>query len=99
MKSKFCIALFLICCCVFSQELPPIVKYAPFTYGAGNQNWMISQDENHYLFFANNEGLLEFNGSNWELYPSPNETILRSVKVIGNKIYTGSYGPGKLQES
>lgn len=91
MKSKFFIALFLICSCVFSQELPPIVKYAPITYGAGNQNWMISQDENHYLFFANNEGLLEFNGSNWELYPSPNETILRSVKVIGNKIYTGSY--------
>jgi hypothetical protein len=39
------------------------------TYGAGNQNWMISQDEN-YVFFANNEGLLEYNGSNWELYPS-----------------------------
>ncbi|UQD57697.1 LuxR family transcriptional regulator [Flavobacterium sp. K5-23] len=52
---------------------------------------MISQDKNHYLFFANNEGLLEFNGSNWELYPSPNETILRSVKVIGNKVYTGGY--------
>lgn len=91
MKSKFCIALFLICCSVFSQELPPIVKYAPFSYGAGNQNWMISQDENHYLFFANNEGLLEFNGSNWQLYPSPNETIIRSVKVIGDKIFTGSY--------
>lgn len=91
MKSKFCIVLFLICSCVFSQELPPIVKYAPSTYGAGNQNWMISQDESHYLFFANNEGLLEFNGSNWELYPSPNETILRSVKVIGDKVYTGSY--------
>ena len=28
----------------FAQELPPIVKYAPNTYGAGNQNWMISQD-------------------------------------------------------
>jgi ligand-binding sensor domain-containing protein/DNA-binding CsgD family transcriptional regulator len=27
----------------------------------------------------------------WELYPSPNETILRSVKVIGDKIYTGCY--------
>jgi AraC family chitin signaling transcriptional activator len=27
----------------------------------------------------------------WELYPSPNETILRSVKVIGNKVYTGGY--------
>jgi hypothetical protein len=33
----------------------------------------------------------EYNGSNWELYPSPNETILRSVKVIGKKVYTGGY--------
>jgi ligand-binding sensor domain-containing protein len=71
--------------------LPPIVKYAPTTYEAGNQNWMISQDQQHYVYFANNEGLLEFNGSNWELYPSPNETIVRSVKVIGNKVYTGCY--------
>ena len=60
-------------------------------YGAGNQNWMISQDKNNYVYFANNEGLLQFNGSNWNLYPSPNETIIRSVKVIDNKIYTGSY--------
>ncbi len=74
-----------------AQELPPIVKYVPETYGAGNQNWMISQDQNQFVFFANNDGLLEFNGSNWQLYPSPNETIIRSVKVIGDKIYTGSY--------
>lgn len=75
----------------FSQDLPPIVKYPSATYAAGNQNWMISQDRNHYIFFANNEGLLEYNGSNWTLYPSPNETIIRSVKVIDNRIYTGCY--------
>ena len=75
----------------YSQELPPIVKYTQSTYQAGIQNWMISQDENHFMFFANNEGLLEFNGSNWTLYPSPNETIIRSVKCIDDKIYTGSY--------
>ncbi|OXA86378.1 triple tyrosine motif-containing protein [Flavobacterium hercynium] len=91
MKAK----LFILCCLVhftlFSQELPPIIKYASTTYGAGNQSWMISQDEQNYLYFANNEGLLEFNGTNWELYPTPNETIMRSVKVIDNKIYTGCY--------
>jgi AraC family transcriptional regulator, chitin signaling transcriptional activator len=75
----------------FAQELPPIVKYSANVYGAGNQNWMISQDKNNFVFFANNEGLLEFNGSNWTLYPSPNESIIRSVKVIDNKVYTGSY--------
>lgn len=74
-----------------AQELPPIVKYNSTTYNAGNQNWMISQDKNHFIFFANNEGLLEFNGSDWKLYPSPNETIIRSVKVIGNKVFTGCY--------
>jgi hypothetical protein len=29
---------FFIFAIAFSQELPPIVKYAPSTYGAGNQN-------------------------------------------------------------
>ena len=84
-------SLFFLASFCFGQELPPIVKYSPSTYGAGNQNWMISQDKNNYIYFANNEGLLEFNGSNWALFPSPNETIIRSVKVIDNKIYTGCY--------
>lgn len=75
----------------YSQELPPIVKYTQSIYIAGNQNWMIAQDKNKFLFFANNEGLLEFNGSVWSLYPSPNETIMRSVKAVGDKIYTGCY--------
>jgi AraC family transcriptional regulator, chitin signaling transcriptional activator len=92
-KIKPLIFLFLIWINLmsFSQELPPIIKYSPTNYGAGNQNWMISQDKNNYIYFANNEGLLQFNGSNWNLYPSPNETIIRSVKVIDNKIYTGCY--------
>jgi len=76
---------------IFAQDLPPIVKYSSSLYGAGNQNWMISQDKNNFIYFANNDGLLEFNGSNWTLYKSPNETIMRSVKVIGDKIYTGCY--------
>ena len=73
------------------QELPPIIKYSTSIYAAGNQNWMITQDKNQNIFFANNDGLLEFNGSTWSLYKSPNETIIRSVKVINNKVYTGCY--------
>jgi len=91
LKTKITLLFFIFSIAVFSQDLPPIVKYVPSSYGAGNQNWMISQDQNQFVFFANNEGLLEFNGSYWKLYPSPNETIIRSVKVIGDRIYTGSY--------
>lgn len=52
---------------------------------------MIGQDSDNYIYFANNEGLLEYNGTAWTLYPTPNETIMRSVKVIGDRVYTGCY--------
>ena len=74
-----------------SQEIPPIQKYTPQITGSGNQNWMITQGANENIYFANNKGLLEFNGSKWSLYSSPNGTIFRSVKRIENRVYTGAY--------
>ena len=74
-----------------AQELPPIVKYTALDYKGDNQNWMISQNENNYTYVANNKGLLEFNGSDWMSYPSPNNTVMRAVNAIEGKIYTGCY--------
>ncbi|RDI13253.1 triple tyrosine motif-containing protein [Flavobacterium sp. AG291] len=90
---KKLLSLYIILLALFTnaQELPPIVKFSASNYNAGNQNWMISQDKSRFMYFANNEGLLEYNGTEWTLYPSPNETIVRSVKVIEKRIYTGCY--------
>ena len=74
-----------------SQELPPINLFTPKEYSAENQNWSISQAQNNFIYVANNKGLLEYNGAKWHLYPSPNETIFRSVKVFNKKIYTGFF--------
>ncbi|WP_027392844.1 helix-turn-helix and ligand-binding sensor domain-containing protein [Aquimarina latercula] len=76
---------------IIAQELPPIEVYSPDAYGGETQNWSISQAENKYIYVANNKGLLEFNGANWELYPTPNETVIRSVKVVDQRVYTGFY--------
>ncbi len=91
-------SLFLTLCLVLttsisliSQELPPIQTFTPQDYGAEDQNWSISQDDDDFIYIANNKGLLEYNGARWRLYNSPNESIMRSVKVINNKIYTGCY--------
>jgi AraC family chitin signaling transcriptional activator len=65
--------------------------FEPKAYGAENQNWSISQSNDKFIYVANNKGLLEFNGAIWNLYPSPNETIMRSVNVIDDKIYSGCY--------
>ncbi|WP_299064023.1 LuxR C-terminal-related transcriptional regulator [uncultured Polaribacter sp.] len=74
-----------------AQELPPINSYTAKDYKAENQNWAISQSKNKFIYVANNKGLLEFNGANWQLYSTPNKTIMRSVKVLKDKVYTGFY--------
>ncbi len=75
----------------WSQETPAILRFSPNDYNAENQNWDIGQDKDKYIYAANNEGLLEYNGAEWTLYPSPNSTIIRSIEVVDNRIYTGSY--------
>ena len=52
---------------------------------------MISQDDKGTLYTANNKGLLKFRGTDWKLNSSPNQSIIRSVKVIDDKICVGSY--------
>jgi len=91
--SKKIILIFCLFCFFggLAQDLPPVVNFGPNQYSAGNQNWMIAQAENQNLYFANSTGLLEYNGESWNLYPVPNNTVVRSLKVIGNRIYTGAY--------
>ncbi len=74
-----------------AQELPPIENFSPEIYDAGNQNWMISQSKGRDIFIANNSGLLQYNGAKWRLNASPNGSVIRSVKVIGDLVYTGCY--------
>ncbi|WP_372754103.1 triple tyrosine motif-containing protein [Mariniflexile sp.] len=86
------VLLFLFCCFILkAQEHPPVQVYSPNDYGSENQNWAISQSNKKIIYVANNKGLLEFNGAKWQFYNSPNETIIRSVKVINDVIYTGCY--------
>ncbi|MBU2927311.1 helix-turn-helix and ligand-binding sensor domain-containing protein [Winogradskyella psychrotolerans] len=91
MKIVSLFLIFFISYVSYSQELPPIKVYTTSDYDGENQNWMISQDSNNYIYVANNLGLLEFNGANWVPYRSPNNTILRAVKAIGDRIYSGCY--------
>ncbi|WP_034920001.1 triple tyrosine motif-containing protein [Gillisia sp. CAL575] len=75
----------------FSQELPPVINFDPNDYGGGNQNWMISQGENDNFYFANGAGLLEYDGERFQLYPVPNNSIVRSVINFDGRVYTGAY--------
>ena len=83
--------LFLFPLVVFSQELPPIEVFTTADYHGESQNWMITQSPNKNIYIANDQGLLEYNGERWRMYASPNNTIIRAVKVVQDLVYTGAY--------
>jgi len=72
---------------------PSVINYSKKSYKGGNQNWDIDQDKRGIMYFANNNGLLTFDGVYWQTYRLPNGIALRSVMVSkdGN-IYVGGQG-------
>ena len=73
--------------------MPDILNYDNTTYGAGTHNWDIQQDRSGVMYFANDEGMLTFDGSRWKIYPLPNKTIVRSIRIgFDHKIYAGGQG-------
>lgn len=87
------VLLFAIVCEGISQaELatPKIRNFSNKTYQGGLQNWGAAQDGHGVIYFGNNEGLLTFNGSFWERYQLPNQTIIRSLKFDSqNRLFVG----------
>ena len=45
-----------------------VTNHTRQTYRAASQNWDIMQQGNGWMYFANNKGLLEFDGSHWAVY-------------------------------
>jgi len=83
--------LFFVIQVVDAQYTHYFKNYTLSDYKASNQNWDISKSNDGKLFVANNDGLLEFDGLNWNLWEMPNKAIIRSLLIYQNRIYVGSY--------
>lgn len=103
LKSVFLLFLFLFTLHVHhavGQDIPfvpPVFNYNTSIYKAGNQNWAIAQDNNEVIYFANNQGLLSFDGVNWILHKLPNNRGVKSIFIDNvddkkrERIYVGSF--------
>ncbi len=70
--------------------LPGIRNFSHTEYAGGNQSWSFTESRNGFLYFANNNGLLEYDGAHWVIYNSiePNNRI---ALADGNRIYVGAF--------
>ena len=82
--SYFIVALFLFHYSpqLISQRInlgaPFVENYSKDLYDAGIHTWNIISANNR-IYFANDNGLLEYNGHQWNLFQLPKKTILRSL--------------------
>ncbi len=77
---------------------PFIRNFPKREYKAGTQNWSVVQDKRGFIYFANNEGLLMYDGNQWLLHKMPNSSIVRALFVDkSGEIYVGAYNDlGKM---
>jgi len=71
--------------------LPGIRNFSRADYAGGIQTWSFAETDNGLMYFANNSGLLEYNGANWNLYKSV-QAANRAVCADGDRIYIGAFG-------
>lgn len=71
----------------------PIVRnFTRKEYRSGTQNWAIVQDSNNVMYFANNDGLLMFDGKVWNTFPIRHGTNVRSIAEGANgRIYASTF--------
>lgn len=88
----FILIFLVICRFKLSADEYSITNYTKQEYKAASQNWSVTQDENGYIYVANNIGLLEFDGVIWTIYPAPDGAIIRTVAADNNnRIFTAGY--------
>lgn len=76
---------------VKSTGTPQIKNYTQTSIPAGSQSWMITYDQYGMVYFANNDGVLSFDGISWQLFTLPNRTLVRSVLATNDTLYAGGY--------
>ena len=77
----------------FSKPIPQIINYSPSEYGALTQNWGVTEDKDGRIYFANNNGVLIYDGSNWKLINLPDFKSARSISSDPNgNVIVGSRG-------
>lgn len=91
MMKKTSSTLLLLFIAQILAAIHPVVRNFPRKeYRSGTQNWAIAQDLNNVMYFANNDGLLTYDGKNWKTTPIRNGTNVRSLVFDGKSRFYAS---------
>lgn len=80
------------CLPVMAQQLF-IQEYSADLYKGSSQNWDITQDARGYIYVANSDGILVYDGQAWELVEMPDNGYAVSIATGSDgRVYVGTFG-------
>ncbi len=86
---------FLFCLLPFAEALAGwnsfIINFDKSLYGKGAQTWQIAPYDDKWGYFANKNGMVQFDGNVWSVFPLNNSSDVRSVlpSATQKRIYVG----------
>ena len=85
-------AAFSLALSVAYANYPMVRNFSKMATKASTQNWDVVQHDNNWMYFANNQGLLEYDSDRWTVYPIGNYTNIRSLyyNEADDRIYAGA---------
>jgi DNA-binding CsgD family transcriptional regulator len=84
--------IFVSVCCLGQEFTPVISQFTKNDYHASNQNWAVGQGKDGIMYFGNNQGMLEFDGTLWQTHYIAGNKIVRSLLISkDNRIFIGSF--------
>ncbi|MFM9839031.1 MAG: triple tyrosine motif-containing protein [Cyclobacteriaceae bacterium] len=99
MRTKILVVLFLITSGSFAQTGNSFLShYAPTDERIDYRSMGMVQDDRGLIYFTNKKGVLEFDGKNWQLIPTPGAVY--TLTLHRNEVFVGGvFGFGKLTQN
>gem|GEM_PF-211334 len=87
-KMRNILSLITMCALALTAEAqinkygnPFITNYPPEVYDAEDQNWAAVQDQRGFIYVANYQAVLEYDGSSWRSISIPNASYIYSLAI------------------
>jgi PAS domain S-box-containing protein len=103
MNIRKAIVLVLLCTisvAAFSQGQLFVRNFLPTDYPGKNQNWAVKVDTNNVVWIANQDGVMSFNGNQWQIIHTNPQGTIRSISFNhkGELFAGGISDIGKLEK-
>lgn len=74
-----------------AQGISFVQHFDKSLYGRGTQTWQVAPLDGHFAYFANQNGVLQFDGGQWTVLPLDNRSDVRSLCIDRGRgrIYAG----------